>query len=74
MANFNEQTKEAIERCAEYLVEHKDALADQICAMPSKEWSIEFRMGDDGISPWLEIRSRSNAASVTIGYLVDNCE
>ena len=68
MATFEEQTADAIEACAKYLLEHKESLAEQFCAMPQKGWAIEFRAGVDGQFPWVEVNTSQRNADVVKAY------
>jgi hypothetical protein len=71
---FKKQTEDALGRCAAYLEANKGRLADQLCAMPSKEWSIEFRAGDDGTFPWIEVRTRQQNVDTIDAYMSANCQ
>lgn len=52
--SFRDNTKEALLKCAKWIEDNADELADW--ASPGcKEWSIEFRAGDDGMFPWVEV-------------------
>ena len=64
-----DQTAKAIGKCAEYLVEHQEELAEQFCAMPSLGWSIEFRAGEgDGSFPWVEVHASQQNIDVIHAY------
>lgn len=65
---FKRQTEDAIIACADYLRDNAGALADQFCAMPSKEWWIQFRAGEDGAFPWVEVHTKQHNADVIRPY------
>jgi len=66
---FKKQTEDALGMCATYLEANKGRLADQLCAMPSKGWSIEFRAGDDGIFPYVEVLLRQQNVDMINAYM-----
>lgn len=68
MEKFRSDTSEAMRKCAVYLIEHADELAEQF-AGGCTGWSIEFRAGDEmGAMPWVEVHTSCDKVDVIGAY------
>ncbi len=67
---FVRQTSDALDKCAAYITENKDDLLRQISGgdFGCKSWSLEFRAGEDGSFPWVEVRLKCDKVDVLRAY------
>lgn len=64
---FRRKTVTAIGRCADYLRDHADELADSF-AEGCKSWSITFSAGIDGYFPWVEVHTSAEHVDAIEAY------
>lgn len=69
-SEFVAQTSDALDRCAAYIIEHKEELVDEFAggAGGCTSWSMTFTAGSDGIFPWVEVRTNCERADVIGAY------
>lgn len=63
---FRDKTKDAMLRCAKWIEDNAEEMADWV-SPGCKEWSLEFRAGEDGMFPDIEVY-RSCRQVAVIGY------
>lgn len=51
---FRDDTRDALLRCADWLTENAEQLADTF-AGGCKDWTVEFKAGEDGMFPRIRI-------------------
>jgi hypothetical protein len=51
---FRDDTRDALLRCADWLTENAEQLADTV-AGGCKDWTVECKAGDDGMFPRIRI-------------------
>ena len=71
---FQKQTVTALNRCADYLRDNAEDIAKRFSdeSHGCKEWSIEFRAGEDGYFPWVEIRESVKTVGIIEAYCSEN--
>lgn len=73
---FQQQTITALSKCADYLRDNAEDIAKRFSdeSHGCKEWSIEFRAGENGMFPCVEIRESVKTMGILEAYSSENCE
>lgn len=70
MSRFEQQTKQSLLRCAEWLIDHAEPLASAFSG-GGKDWRLTFSAGDDGIFPAVNVHVEQSSVVVVedvMGY------
>jgi len=64
---FRDDTRDALLRCADWLTENAEQLADTF-AGGCKDWTVEFKAGEDGMFPRIRIEVNKMDKDVIDAY------
>ena len=70
MSRFEQQTKQSLLRCAEWLIDHAEALASAFSG-GGKDWKLTFSAGVDGMFPVVSVHVEQDSVVVAdevMGY------